>query len=271
MTRLVVDTRYQALLADLGWNSSGRVLREFIPAEAALPNKVLVAPKTVLAPGHEPLAIFFKCYSFPSPNWRFWMRPSKAQREFENYAVFEKLGIQCPHRVAWGETRDGLGRLRYAFIVTRAVRDAVTLLEFARTPGSNSLSAGNRQTRIGLSDELAAMVRRLHAGHFFHNDLYWRNVLVEWGADRAPRLWWLDCPRGKFRSWSPWRRRWQIKDLAALDVAASALCSRSERVRFIKDYLNAKKLDARSKALIRDVEGYRLRRWPSPSHHANHA
>ena len=116
--------------------------------------------------------------------------------------------------------------------------------------------------------QLADMVQRMHRGHFFHNDLYWRNVLVTWHPPAEPELWWIDCPRGGFNRW-PWRQHGlAMKDLAALDRWAHQLCTESERLIFIRDYLGSGAKAAEVKTLARSTEAYRLKRWSKDLTHS---
>lgn len=261
MELLRVDPRHQPLFQQLGLHCCGKVLARFGGARAFGSRGVVVEAGSLSGLGAAPLPVFFKLYRFDRPSWRFWLRASKAWREFDNYVLFERLGIPCVQRVACGEVRDWFGRLRAAFILTVAVPAAVTLeahmLQLRRSPPEAS-----RAERAALFRQLAAMTRRLHEAGFFHNDLYWRNVLVTHGPDGSPALWWIDCPRGGRLGWLAGRRR-QIKDLAALDLSAAELCARTERLRFLEDYLSLDKLDARARQLAREILEYRRRRWPA--------
>jgi tRNA A-37 threonylcarbamoyl transferase component Bud32 len=232
-------TYLESIVAFFAGNSAGR--------------GVSVRPFQLPIPGQPPLSIFYKQYEYRPAAWSFWGRASKARCEYENYAVFRSLNIPCAEPVAIGEQRDGLGRLRRAFIITRAIPEARTLLDFARQKTDSG--------RAVLRQQLAAFTRRIHRAGFFHNDLYLRNLLVT-TESAEPKLWWIDCPRGSFAHWLPWRRRRRLKDLACLDKAASQLCSKAERVAFIREYAGERRLSATAKRLIQDVQAYRRMRWP---------
>ncbi|MCX8090704.1 MAG: hypothetical protein N3I86_07185, partial [Verrucomicrobiae bacterium] len=119
--------------------------------------------------------------------------------------------------------------------------------------------------REALLQQLARATRCIHQAGFFHHDLFWRNILVTRASDGAPLVWWIDCPRGGFDRWSPRRWRRRLRDLAALDKVAVAVCTRAERMRFMRLYLGRARLDAPAKRLIRAVLRYRRRHWPEPS------
>jgi tRNA A-37 threonylcarbamoyl transferase component Bud32 len=207
----------------------------------------------------EELDVYFKLYFFRRPSWRFWGRPSKAAMEFRNYEVFQQLGIPCADPIACGEQRDLLGRLRRAFILTKAVPGSVTLEEFIRTQEHNqSLTADRRRN---LLVQAADATRQIHEAGFFHHDLVWRNILVAPAAD-AWSISWIDCPRGKFIASRFRRHRSRLRDLGSFDKSAARQCNRADRLRAFLRYSRIAKLDAASKKLLRQVLEYRRTRWP---------
>ena len=220
---------------------------------------VLVKPTVLPGPSGDAIPVFYKQYEFASPSWRFLGRASKAVREWESYTAFAECGVRCAERIAAGEQRDVLGRLLRAFLITRAVPGSKTLTEFVEQDCANRSLPGIRSQRNQVLVELAAMTRRIHERGFFHNDLYWRNILVTRAADGAPELWWIDCPRGQHARFHREHRR--VKDLACLDRMASHHCTRNERLDFVRAYLGKDRLDAQVVRLARTVNAYRLRRW----------
>lgn len=257
---LLVAEPYRRLFERLGLDSVGKVTAFFLPA--AQPERVVVRETSLTAPDHEPVEVFFKQYQFTRPAWSFIGRRSKARCEFDNYAVFARLQIPAAEAIAAGENRDRWGRLRHAFIVTRAVPASSTLVEFMQGPVRDRTTPAHRALREDLIAQLAGMTRRIHDARFFHHDLVWRNVLVSGSAAGPVRLVWIDCPRGSFARWPGSTRRRRIKDLASLDKPAGRWCTRGERVRFIREYLGLARLNADAKQLIRDTLHYRRTRWP---------
>jgi tRNA A-37 threonylcarbamoyl transferase component Bud32 len=258
---LRVAAEFRDAFRQLGWRDCGDVVRYFV-GDAAPPETVTVKPAQLPLSDGALLPVFFKLYAYPAGSWRFWVRASKARREFENYEVFQRLGIRAATAIACGEERDALGRLRRAFILTQAVPDAMPLESFVLTHCPNRRRAEHRRLREALLRQLAGATRRIHEAGFFHHDLVWRNILVTREGEGGAQVWWIDCPRGRFDRWSPWRERRRLRDLASLDKVASAVCARAERVRFVLLYLGRARLDAAAKRLIRAVQRYRRRRWP---------
>ena len=250
MERLFVNPRYAAAFAGRGWNSFSSVFQLFFPTDVRR-RKMLVQRVTIpMADGDVPA--FFKLYHHARSGWSFWMRASKARREFDNYATFERLGVPAAERIACGEERDWTGRLNRAFIITRAVA-ASELDAFLRTAPRNN-------HRREILAELAAMVRRLHSAGFFHHDLVARNVLVSHEApEQGPHLFLIDCPRGGFAHVGKERKR--LRDLASLDKKGSQLCSRAERLRFLLHYLDKPRVDDEVRLMARACLKFGRERW----------
>jgi len=256
-----VSAEYKKAFAGLGL-ASCRTVAQFFLNNSDSDKKVFVKQATLPLPDGTALPVFFKQYRYEPASWKFLGRRSKAACEFQNYAVFAKLGIACAEPIACGEERDSFGRLSRAFILTREILNAKTLTEFVQDERARKTEAGTRDIEKQLIKQLAEIVRRLHAAGFFHNDLVWRNILVTQDSHGETRLWLIDCPRGKFDHWSPLRHRRRLKDLASLDKVASQLCSRGERLMFLKTYLAKPRLDSETKQFAKQILTYRKSRWP---------
>jgi tRNA A-37 threonylcarbamoyl transferase component Bud32 len=263
---LLIAGLHRPLFAALGLKSFDSIAAAFGPAQRPGRSTVFVQPYTLSAPDGSSLPIFYKQYFHSTPSLAFLGRPSKARRERDSYEVFSRLNLRCAEWIVCGEQRDRIGRLRSAFIITRAVPDAVDLIEFMTKRCPVKSSPAHARARRAVLRQLAEMTRAIHHAGFFHNDLYWRNVLVSCSSPRSPQVWWIDCPRGQFDRWSPWRQRRRLKDLAGLDKCGSQYCTRSERLDFAKTYLGKKSLDAETLTLARDVTRYRRERWPEDWH-----
>ncbi len=255
MSRLAIEPSFVAAFEQLGLRTCADVVRYFARYETIESDTVLVKPAVLSHADGTPVAVFYKQYEYAAGSWNYLWRRSKARCEFDHYAVFARLGIATADRIAWGEERDGIGRLRRAFIVTRAIPDALPLPQFLaeKTP--------DRKTRAELLQQLAAMTRRTHEARFFHRDLVARNVLVTRSESGQLKLWWIDCPRGGFAEFAT--RAGAIKDLASLDKSAvQNQFTRSERLQFFLLYRGVKCLDRQNKMLAREIQAYRQQRWP---------
>ena len=223
---------------------------------------MLVRQAWLPLPERKPLLVYYKHYQPVRPKWEFIGRRSKARCEYENYAVFKRLGIPAPERVAIGEERDILGRLLRTFIVTRAVPNAMTLTEFVEKHCPHRRTLEMRKLRFAICRRLAELTRRMHDAGFFHRDLVWRNVLVTWLPPSPPELWWIDCPRGRFTHRTFLRGIRRLRDLASLGKSAVRWCTAGERIHFMRIYLGKDHLDSEAKALILREMEYRKKRWP---------
>ncbi|MBQ0742291.1 MAG: heptose kinase, partial [Pseudomonas sp.] len=101
-----------------------------------------------------------------------------------------------------------------------------------------------------VSRQVAHATRMMHDQNFAHNDLKWRNILVD--QKPYPDVFMIDCPSGSFW-WGPVLEYRVIKDLACLDKLGSRVLTRSQRLRFYHDYSERKHLNARDKKRIRAV------------------
>jgi len=172
---------------------------------------------------------------------------TRVKTECRNLKRFAKWGIATPKVVA-----AGLERRKGAF-----VRGALITLELADTCDLAQLvrSGDPRLANPGwvrkISRQVANIARTLHDQHFTHNDLKWRNLLV----NTAGEVFLIDCPSGGFW-WGPTLRYRIVKDLACLDKVAKTCLSRTQRLRFYLQYRDRQRLNASDKKRIRQVIGF---------------
>jgi tRNA A-37 threonylcarbamoyl transferase component Bud32 len=259
MAFVAVNPRFVPLCEQLSLRTAADFVRRFGEGVAAGEKAVVVRQSRLQGIGSEPIEIFYKQYECGRSRWAYWVRPSKARTEFNNYAVFRELGLNSAECVACGEQRDLFGRLLRAFIITVAIRDALPLNEFVARHCSGRDSASSCAIRDSLCAQLARMTRIIHRADFFHHDLVWRNVLVT-SEESGPKVWWIDCPSGGFVRLFQHISR--LRDLASLDKLASKFCTRAERVRFLRVYLDQPRLKEAGKRLARAALDYRRKRWP---------
>ncbi|MFP6851541.1 MAG: lipopolysaccharide kinase InaA family protein [Pseudomonas sp.] len=174
---------------------------------------------------------------------RYIGRP-RVKAEWQNLKYFAKWGVATAPIVAFGLERQ-LGRFVRGALITRELSNTEDL----------GLLANNDDPRLQdrhwvdtVSSQLARATRILHEHHFTHNDLKWRNLLVN---DRV-ELFLIDCPTGTFW-WGPLLRYRIIKDLACLDKVAKYKLSRTQRLRFYLQYLGRSRLGSADKLFLRRV------------------
>jgi tRNA A-37 threonylcarbamoyl transferase component Bud32 len=136
-----------------------------------------------------------------------------------------------------------------AFVITVSIPNARPLAEFVK---SNQLT---REVRDMILRDLAHITRRAHHGRFVHRDLWVRNVLVSWQAPGRPAVWWIDSPKGSiWRLLTPFGK---VLDLASLNKGAPKFTTRTERIRFLREYLR-KNENGQLKKLARKVMAMKL-------------
>lgn len=174
---------------------------------------------------------------------RFIGRP-RVKAEWQNLKYFAKWGIPTAEIVAFGLERRAGAFLRGA-LITRELENTCDLAMMA-WHGDARLRDAAWVDRI--SRQLARATRTLHDHHFTHNDLKWRNLLVNERAE----LFFIDCPTGSFW-WGPLLRYRMAKDLACLDKVAKQVLSRTQRLRFYLQYRGRQRLNQVDKRRIRQV------------------
>jgi len=264
MERLWIHPTFAEPLAGQQLASAGAIQQHLgvagddASAQSVVPSQGVYVSQVTLRMGEQRVSVFYKLYTEPSGSWRYVGRWSKARRETLSYDAFAKLGIRCAQWIACSEQRDRFRRLRSAFLITVAVPDAMMLDEYIAQHCDDPRDSQANTTRRALIDQLAAQVSCAHRASFFHNDLHWRNIIVN-GPAHDPNVWWIDCPRGRVQR-LPWlQRRLAVKDLACLDRTAVDVCSQSERMRFLLAYAQGDRQRARQ--LARAVVAYRRKRW----------
>lgn len=174
---------------------------------------------------------------------RYLGRP-RVKAEWQNLKLFAKWGIPTAPIIAYGLERKGGGFVRGA-LVTRELENTLDLAEIANRQDIRLTDRGWIQA---ISQQLAKGTRTMHDHHFTHNDLKWRNLLV----NEKSELFFIDCPTGSFW-WGPLLRYRIIKDLACLDKVAKYHLSRTERLRFYLQYRHRSRLNVSDKYRVRQI------------------
>jgi serine/threonine protein kinase len=162
---------------------------------------------------------------------------SPGRREWENLAALAADGFDVPRALCWAEER-GARSPAGARPGARGARSAVVMERVAFSESLRErlrgLPSADRRPWL---ERLARLVARLHARGWYHRDLYLHQIVVR--ADGALVL--LDAGRAR-RERAP-RRRWHVKDLAALLSSAPPGIARAEELRFLLRYVELRGLD----------------------------
>lgn len=171
---------------------------------------------------------------------RYAARP-RIKAEWQNLKRFAKWGIATAEVIAHGLERQAGAFVRGAMI-TREIPHSRDLADLAH---NNSPLLNNPAWVKQVSSQVAYAARIMHQHGFTHNDLKWRNLLV----DDQVKVYLIDCPAGTFW-WGPMLRYRIIKDLACLDKVAKYHLSHTQRLRFYLQYCQRSRLNAEDKQKI---------------------
>lgn len=176
--------------------------------------------------------------------WRAYLPRPRIKAEWQNLQLFADWGIPTAQIIARGMQRQAGAFVRGAMI-TREIPNTTDLAWLAHKKSPLLRDAAWVRS---VSQQVADFTRQIHEQSFVHNDLKWRNILV----DDAGKAYLIDCPTGGFW-WGPFLQYRIIKDLACLDKVAKYNLSRSQRVRFYLQYRQHERLTPKDKQNIRKI------------------
>lgn len=184
---------------------------------------------------------------------RFIGRP-RVQGEWENLQWFAQWGIPTATLIGFGfEKKWGL--FHRGAVITQEIPNTIDLAQIADQPRLLNVDLVKK-----ISTQLAKFTRNLHAHQFIHNDLKWRNILI----DNQQQVYLIDCPLGDF--WNGELLNYRIvKDLKTLDNHAKKHLSRTQRLRFFLDYVNSPRLTVDNKQMLLRLLQRRSRRYDKQS------
>ncbi|PCD00748.1 lipopolysaccharide kinase InaA family protein [Halopseudomonas pelagia] len=189
---------------------------------------------------------YVKRYTGAGKNLRRYIGRPRIQAEWENLLNFHAWGIPSVTVVGFGMERRH-GAFHRGALVTQDLANTSDLAHIAKSADSRFR---DRVWVNHVSRQVAHATRMMHDQNFAHNDLKWRNILVD--QKPYPDVFMIDCPSGSFW-WGPVLEYRVIKDLACLDKLGRRVLTRSQRLRFYHDYSERKHLNASDKKRIRAV------------------
>lgn len=198
-------------------------------------------------------ALYLKAHS-AVPAWQRFSflgrgATSPARREWEAMEDMRRAGFDVPEPVAFGEDISLFGCPPRSFLLMREV-PGLPLDRFLEPGYPDPHRAGPRRSRDAVLRDVSGMIRRLHATGFYHKDLYCCHLIVT-SDPRWGRPYFIDLQR--VERGQPPRRRWLVKDLAALHLSAPQCVTRADRLRFLLNYLSKSRLDAEAKRWAREI------------------
>lgn len=269
--RIFVNVRHLGELARLGLDTFDKVMsfsggREYRAATDRLTVRVPLA-----GPGGKPEAVYLKRHrKVDVGEWLDGLlhlrKPrTPADMECRNIFLLSHFGIATMKPVALGQ------HLRWtlrqpSFLMTEEIPDGVPADDYLKATfapaGAANRDAVARKRRF--IHDVARLVHRLHRAGFYHRDLYLCHIFVRELTSAAGQPEWglhlIDLQRVRWPGPGKVGRRWIIKDLAELAYSAPAgVVSRTDRVRFLREYLGlggrrwSGRLDDRARRLVRSV------------------
>ncbi|MBU0638769.1 MAG: lipopolysaccharide kinase InaA family protein [Planctomycetes bacterium] len=208
---------------------------------------------------------YLKRYFYP--RWRNRLRgmlrgtffgAHRGQAEYRALNTMLALGISAVRPVAFGSRRVG-NFVTACFLITEEVPGACNLTTFARDALTGRQSV-TRPQRLAMVRRLAAQVAVMHASRFAHGQLFWRNVLVRTGPDGTPEFFFLDAQPPRRWPFLSRNGHWWLRELSHLATSAIPFTTRTERLRFLLAYFNARRLTPEIKAHTREIER-QAQRW----------
>lgn len=180
---------------------------------------------------------------------RRWFGRPRVQAEWENLQAFQARGIPTAKLAAFGLERR-FGTFIRGALITEEIPRAHSLTQLVANADPRMR---DRRWIAAILRQLALMTRQLHQRGFAHNDLKWRNILVN--DDNPPMVFLIDCPCGAH--WhGPLLQYRIVKDLACLDKVARHELSRTQRLRFYLEYTRQRRLTAADKKRIIRILNY---------------
>lgn len=197
---------------------------------------------------------YLKRYRYAAGRGRLRARMDKAEREARNYAYLRNVcGVDVPDVVCFG-IRSRLWRRRDGFILTRGVARALPLDAHVANRWPRSGGGYSDLERRALFNAACDLLRKMHDNHFYHLDLQWRNILVK----DTCRLYVLDSSKGGPRRSRVFQEHGRLRDLSSLAKEAIVRLSRTERMRWLRQYLGVGRLGEAQRMMIRAIERDRV-------------
>lgn len=151
-------------------------------------------------------------------------------------------GIPCVKPIAYGQEMHGT-RQRRSAVLSEAVPGR------SLEAWADEWQASDRVKLRPVLVHTARLIARFHALGYVHRDLYLAHLFYDptQPMDRSLHL--IDLQRVMQPRWR--RRRWIVKDLAALNYSAPPhLLTQTDRLRWLKQYLKVSKLDRSARTLV---------------------
>lgn len=174
---------------------------------------------------------------------------SMAGMEWSWLNRLQQDGIPCAKPIAMGEEMMGSSERRSAILM--AAVPGLSLETYAK-----QWSPEDQYETQHLLKLTATLVADFHGHGYVHRDLYLSHLFFDKDENTPPEksLHLIDLQRARKPQYC--RRRWVVKDLAALNFSTpSDVISNTDRIRWLKCYLQTTKLSKEARRLIYLIMG----------------
>ena len=245
-----INPEYRALLADATLESY-EAAAELRPTDDYVEKQGRSTGRYRLKVGGDVLSLYVKKhYRLP-----WWRRMFGAAQSFPGpleQAYLEKaasLGVRVPETVFSGaDPSHPCGSI----LATRELEGYMPLHIYIPGPLARMPAAQRRRRKSALIARIVDMARRLHVQKLYHLDFYVCHMFLRDDPDRPDGFDLVLIDLGRLLSSR--LSRWQIKDLGALCFSTYVPgVTRTDRLRFFKQYFDIKKLSPESKRMARRI------------------
>src|SRR3954453_17536386 len=172
---------------------------------------------------------------------RQWFRRGKGRNEGRRTRYLSAIGVPTITPIALGEQRKRF-ILFENYLITHAIPETVPLDEFVERRLPQWPEPRQARIRQNLAAALGTLTARLHDAGFIHQDFHPGNILVRMEDDDRPRLAMIDLDALRVCHPLGWPEA-QL-NLALLNHYFWLRCGRSDRYRFLRTYLAARRASA---------------------------
>ena len=177
------------------------------------------------------------------------VRTSKARREYNSALEVAARGIPTALPLAWAQQR-GFWSDGESLLITRSLDDTQPLNVFVHQILPSLPAQRQALVRRRLAEALGRFLARMHQAGIRHNDLHAGNLLIRLDANDALRLFLIDLNDVHFGPQLTWRQ--SFDNLVMLNHWFVMQAARSDRMRFLLSYLQARPLPLGLQPDVRD-------------------
>ncbi len=190
--------------------------------------------------GNRKIEVFLKEYHYRSfsDKIKHLIRKNRASRSVIAAELLSLHGFCAPRTIAYGWKKSLSFINERPFTLTESVADSKNIYEIFEKFNNKSSFVNTKKKREFIRN-FGREIGKLHATGFSHGDLRCGNILVQENNDRW-LFHYIDNERTKCFKRLPMKLR--IKNLVQINMLCSSAISRTDRLRFFKEYIKETRL-----------------------------